>query len=446
MDGATLEQRTMLYAKNLSKLIQKETISEENMADRSKFYEFIQILKEVFPNLFNACQLQDFNGSFIMKLKGASQDKPILLMNHYDVVKASGKWKYPPFAGEIADGKIWGRGTLDNKGGLWAMLQAGEELVSSGFMPKNDVYFMSTCMEECDGSGAESISKYLQQNNIKFDMVLDEGGMIVKEPMDGVKGDYAMIGVGEKGCADLKFVARSSGGHASTPGKNTPLVRLAKFMVAVENKNLFKAKMLATICETFKRLSQSMSGAYKFVFKNVKLLKPLLIKVMPKLSNTANAMLKTTVAFTMAKASDGSNVLPQEAYVIANMRYSHHQGKEDSIRAIKNLADKYDIETIVLDGGNPSGITDYNGKPFKFIEKAINNIYPQVKTSPYIMTGASDSRYMQNFSDHCIRFTPFYIDNDQLDSIHAVNENLDLKCLAPAVDFYKYVLTEYNND
>jgi carboxypeptidase PM20D1 len=188
-----------------------------------------------------------------------------------------------------------------------------------------------------------------------------------------------------------------------------------------------------------------MGGFYKFIFKNVKLLKPLLIKIMPKMSTTANAMLKTTVAFTMAKASDGSNVLPQEAYVIANMRYSHHQGKEDSINAIKKLADKYNVETVVLDGGNPSSITDYNGKPFKFVEKAINKVYPNVKTSPYIMTGASDSRYMQSFSEHCIRFTPFYISNEQLDSIHAVNENLDLKCLAPAVDFYKYVLTEYDN-
>ena len=441
-----MDERTTLYASTLSKLIQIETISEENMVDRSKFYNFIDTLKTTFPSLFSKCELKDFNGSFILKLKGKSSKKPIMLMNHYDVVKASGNWKYPPFSGTIAQDKLWGRGTLDNKGGLWAMLQAGEELAKQDFVPANDIYFTSTCMEECDGSGADAISKYLLENNIKFDMVLDEGGMIVQEPMDGVKGAFAMIGVGEKGCADLKFVARSDGGHASTPGKNTPLVRLAKFMVAVEKKKLFKAKMSNTICETFKRLSTCMSGGLKFVFKNVKVLKPLLIKVMPMLSNTANAMLKTTVAFTMAKASDGSNVLPQEAYVIANMRYSHHQGRDDSINAIKKLASKYDIETIVLDGGNPSGLTDYNSNQFKFIEGLVKKVYPSVKTAPYIMTGASDSRYMQVVSDHCIRFTPFYISNEQLDSIHAINENVDLKCLAPAVDFYKLVLTEYNND
>ncbi len=441
-----MEKRNNLYAKTLSSLIQHETISENKDMDKGKFYAFIELLKTTFPNIFSKCEYKDFDGSFLLCWKGKTSEKPILLMNHFDVVKAGANWKYPPFGGVVQEGKVWGRGTLDNKGGLWAMLQGAEELCVNGFEPKSDIYFISTCMEECDGSGAEAISKYLFDKGLKFDLVLDEGGMIVKEPMDGVKGAFAMIGVGEKGCADLKFVARSDGGHASTPGKNTPLVRLGKFMVAVEKKNLFKAKISPTICETFKRLSSDMSGGLKLVFKNVKLLKPLLIKVMPKVSNTANAMLKTTVAFTMAKASDGSNVLPQEAYVIANMRYSHHQGKDESIKAIKELADKFNIETIVLDGGNPSGLTDYNSKQFKFVEKAINKIYPEVKTTPYIMTGASDSRYMQCLSDNCIRFTPFYIDNEQLDSIHAVNENVDVKCLAPAVDFYKYVLREYNYD
>ena len=189
-----------------------------------------------------------------------------------------------------------------------------------------------------------------------------------------------------------------------------------------------------------------MTGGLKFVFKNSKLLKPILIKILPDVSNVANAMLKTTVAFTMAKASEGSNVLPQEAYVVANMRYSHHQGCKDSIKAIKKLAEKYDIETVVLDAGYPSPLSDYNSNAFKFVEKAITKIYPDVKTAPYVMTGASDSRYMQCVSDNCIRFTPFYINVEQLESIHAVDENVDLQALSPAVDFYRYILTEYNND
>lgn len=437
-----IDARTKRYAETLSRLIQKETISVENEKDRTKFYEFQELLKETFPNIFSVCTFEDFDGSFLMKWSGKGENEPVLLMNHQDVVEASGDWKYPPFSGTIAHGKVWGRGTLDTKGGLWAMLQAADELASEGFVPNVDVYFISTCMEECSGLGAEVISRELRNRSLHFSMVLDEGGMILDEPLDGVQGAYAMIGIGEKGCVDLKFIARSDGGHASTPGKNTPLVRLAKFMAAVEKKDIFKAKMSNTVTEMFTRLSVSMRGWMRFLFKNVRLFKPLLVKIMPKVSTVANAMLETTIAFTMAKGSDGANVLPQEAWVVANMRYSHHQGKEDSIETITKLAKKYDVETVVLDPGYASPLSSYTSEAFRLIERAVGEVFPNVKTSPYVMNGASDCRYMSRISENCLRFTPLFINGEQLDSIHGIDENVDLATLAPAVDFYRYVLKE----
>ena len=213
------DTRTQAYAQRLSALIQAETISAEHQQDKTKFYEFQHLLRQMFPALFSICDHEDFNGSFLLRWKGVSQDNPILLMNHHDVVEATGTWKYPPFSGTIAEGKLWGRGTLDTKGGLWAMLQAAEELAAAGYVPKKDVYFLSACTEETDGTGADTISRTLQERGIRFSMVLDEGGMILEEPISGAKGTFAMIGLGEKGCADLKFIARSAGGHASTPGK-----------------------------------------------------------------------------------------------------------------------------------------------------------------------------------------------------------------------------------
>ena len=117
------------------------------------------------------------------------------------------------------------------------MLRAADELAKEGFVPTRDTYFMTTCCEETSGNGADTISKALLDRGIRFALTLDEGGMILTEPMAGAKGQYAMVGVGEKGYVDLKFTARSTGGHASTPSKNTPLVRLGKFMAAAEKKN-----------------------------------------------------------------------------------------------------------------------------------------------------------------------------------------------------------------
>lgn len=437
-----IDSRTEGYAQGLSRLIQMETVSVKNQTDRSKFYQFHDLLRQEFPNLFSACEFEDFNGSILLRWKGRSAAAPILLMNHHDVVEASGDWKYPPFSGAIAEGKVWGRGTLDTKGGLWAMLQAAEELVTEGFIPAQDTYFLSACTEETDGSGANAISKELQNRGIRFSMVLDEGGMILPEPIGGAKGVFAMVGLGEKGYADLKFIARSQGGHASTPGKNTPLVRLGKFMAAVEKSNVFKADIPPAIAQMFKKLSSTMSQPLKFILGHPGFFKPVLLKVIPLVSTAAGAMLKTTLAFTQAKGSDGSNVLPQEAYVVGNMRYSHHQGRDASIEAVRKLAAKFDIETVVLEPGFASPLSRYDSDAFRLVERAVNAAYPGVITSPYLMTGASDSRFLSRVCDNCIRFAPFKISNEQMASVHGINENVDIDTLAPAVDFYKFIIRE----
>ena len=363
-------------------------------------------------------------------------------MNHHDVVEASGEWTHPAFSGAIADGKVWGRGTLDTKGGLAMMFQAAEELIKEGFTPKRDTYFVTACTEEIGGEGGDAISQELVKRNMKFHMVLDEGGMIMHEPIGGANGTFAMIGVGEKGYVDLKFIAKSNGGHASAPGKNTPLVRLGKFMAEAEKAECFDVYMSDTVKEMLSRFAPTMSGIMKTACSNVNSFKPVLKKVMPAISPAGAALLRTTLAFTMSKGSDGTNVIPQEAWVVGNMRFSHHQGKKSSIDAIAKLAKKYDIETIVTDDGIESGITDFKGDAFRFIEKAVKEIFPDYRPVPYIMNAATDSRYFNRVCDNCLRFVPFKINNQQLDSIHGIDENVDIETLAPAVDFYRYIIKE----
>ena len=266
--------------------------------------------------------------------------------------------------------------------------------------------------------------------------------MILEEPMAGAKGTFAMVGLGEKGCADLKFIARSAGGHASTPGKNTPLVRLGKFMAAAEKADLFEGDISPVVCEMLKRISSTMNQPLKFILGHAKALKPILLKVIPSVSATAGAMLKTTLAFTMAQGSAGYNVLPQEAWVIGNMRFSHHQGGPSSFEEVRKLAEKYDIEMEILDPGFSSSLSDYNTHAFRLVEQAVTQVFPGVITTPYLMTGASDCRYMSRVSDNCLRFAPFRITQEQMGAIHGLNENVDLSALAPAVDFYKYIITE----
>ena len=279
------ETRNETYAKILSSLIQVKTVSSVGQTDLSAFYRFHDLMKKTFPHFFAAVTVEKFEGSLLMRWPGRDSSKePILLMSHHDVVEANGKWEHGPFSGAIADGKVWGRGTLDTKGNLWAMLQAADELAAEGFVPQRDTYFVTACNEETTGRGGDTISRTLQERGLRFFMVLDEGGMIMDAPIAGVKGTFAMIGVGEKGAVNLKFIARSGGGHASTPEKNTPLVRLGKFMAAAERSHCFTIEMSPTVQEMLRRLFVGMPGPMKLAAEQIGLLKGIVAPVLPAFS------------------------------------------------------------------------------------------------------------------------------------------------------------------
>ena len=148
-----------------------------------------------------------------------------LLMSHHDVVEANGDWEHPPFSGELDEqGRLWGRGTVDTKASLFCILTRWKKRSGKASLPEGDVYIASGCTEEFSGEGAPLTAAWLKEQGVHLKFLIDEGGMILDEPIGGVKGTYAMVGVLEKGYGDLKFTARGKGGHASAPGRNTPLV------------------------------------------------------------------------------------------------------------------------------------------------------------------------------------------------------------------------------
>ena len=434
-------ERAESYGKRLAKMIQQETISSRYEPEREKFYRFHETLEELFPKVHETCEKHVFDGSLLFKWSGSGKHEPILLMSHQDVVEAGGEWEHEPFRGDIDEtGRVWGRGTVDTKGSLFCIFTAVEELIAEGFRPECDVYIASSCTEEWSGNGAPLTVEYLKKNGVHLALLLDEGGMIIEEPVAGVKGIYGMVGVVEKGYGDVKFIAKGSGGHASAPKKNTPLVRLAKFMLEVEKHNPFKAQFTPTVREMFRRMAPNMDFGMKLIFANMWLFEPILVKLLPTISSAGGAMIRTTLAFTMAKGADGLNVLPQEAYITGNMRFIHHQDNEESIRLVTELARKYDIETEVIYQDAPCPIVDYKGDAFQLIEEVAAEVYPGVGISPYVMTGGTDAKYYKEVSENCIRFAPLYIDSQQYASIHGLNENIYQGVLPKGVDFYKMII------
>ncbi len=431
--------RSERYAHTLSKLIQAKTVSCRNQTDLSTFYAFHQLLRETFPRLFTVCEVEDFSGGLLLRWRGRGEKEPILLMNHHDVVEAEGDWTYPPFSGTVSDGKVWGRGAIDTKGGLFAMLQAADELAKEGFVPAQDVYFESARDEENDSISADLISRELVRRGVRFSLVLDEGGMIEREPIAGAEGLFAMIGVAEKSYIDLKFTARSAGGHASTPEKNTPLVRLGRFMAEVEDSDIFDVSLTPPVAEMLRRMAPTFSDERRTQFADTASLAHDRA-ALDALPSMLRAMTRTTLAFTMARGSEGRNILPQEAWVIGNMRASAHQGITVSVAAVRRLAEKYGLSVEILEDGFPAAVTDYRGEAFRRVECAVKAVCPEAIPVPYIMTGATDARFMTRVSDNCLRFLPLRVSGEQHARMHGVDENVDVAALPVAVDFYKAII------
>lgn len=434
------EQESLRLAKKLSEMIKYDTTSHAGVDEAEKFRGFHKVLEALFPLVHKNLEKTEIDGNLLYYWKGKSSKKPILLMSHQDVVPAEGQWEHNPFSGDIADGKVHGRGASDTKCSVMSFFEAVEQLLTEGYTPECDVYLASSCTEEWAGDGAPKIVEELKRRGVELFMLCDEGGGIIADPIGGVHGNFAMIGVFEKGKADVKFTAKSTGGHASAPAANTPIARLAAFENEIETHSPFKKKLSLEVASMFKSLAPYASFGLKLVLGNIPIFKPLLLAVLPKISTQAGAMLRTTVAFTMQSGSDAVNVIPQEASVCANMRFIPHQGEKESLEIIKKCAEKHGLEMEILHSNDFTPPVNINGEAFKLMEDVIEKTFPGLPSSPYVMTGATDAQFYQPICKNCLRFAPVIYGPEQMKGMHGLNENIEYNCLPGAVRFYKNLI------
>lgn len=425
-------------------MIRCETISVRESGPAEKFARYRAELEQLFPLVHERLERTLIGDAMLFKWRGTDPARgAVVLMAHSDVVPAAGEWDHPPFAGEIADGCVWGRGAMDTKGSLCALFNAVEELLAEGFMPPCDVYLASSNNEEIMGDGAPNTVTWLTDHGVKLDLVLDEGGAVIEAPMPGLDGKYAMLGVLEKGYADVRFTAVSAGGHSSTPPKGTPLARLAAFVNRVETRPPFPVKITPPVKAMFAAMAPDMAFPFRLLFGNLWLFGPLLKRVIPKVSGQAGALLHTTCAFTMAQGSDAPNVIPAEASVTANLRFMVHQGREASLQALEKLANKYGLRMEVLYACDCSPVVDVHSAGYAYIRQCVREVFPEAGIAPYVMLGGTDAKHYAKVCDCALRFAPTVLTPQQLASMHARNENLSVDALARAVAFYRRVLTGY---
>ena len=429
----------------LGAMIRVPTVSRHEYEDLTQFYCFHELLEQLFPLIHANLQKTVLNGTLLYRWKGSDPALlPILFMGHQDVVPASDEgWSVPAFSGAVKDGCLYGRGTLDCKGTMYVQLQAVEELLAEGFAPPCDVYLEYSINEETSGAGAAAATRYLQDQGIRFALVMDEGGAVIEEAIPGMAKPYAVIGVTEKGYMDVRITARGKGGHSSTPPRNTPAARLFAFANEIERKRPFRKKLIPEVKEMFRQMAPALPGSLRFLLGNLWLTKSLVMAVMPKVSPFGEALMATTCCFTQMKGSDAANVIPKEPYLIANLRTSVHQNCEESLAVLEKYGKKYDLEFEVLQQRDASPVSDIHSKAYGFVTKTIREHFPDAGVSPYLIMGGTDCRHFHALTDTALRFAPIRMTNKQNDSCHAVDENVTLSALAEGVRFYKRFLKDY---
>lgn len=434
------------YAADFSKMIQVETLSyrkdKENIAQFLKMHE---VMKGIFPHVYKVMEQTVFEGgSLLFKWAGKSSEKPIVLMAHQDVVPANPNgWDFEPFCGTVTEDEILGRGTLDTKSTLYGIFKAVDELIESNYQPEHDVYISSSTDEEISGDGALKSVEYLKEHSVMPYLVLDEGGAIVTGSLPSASMPIALIGVLEKGYCNIKFTAIGKGGHSSTPPKNSPLTRVAKFIADVENNFPLKTKMIPEVADIFKKAAPSMSFGYRYLFGNMWLFKHLITFLLPKINSYGRALLSTTIAFTMSKGSDAENVIPSEAYVLANLRTHPIQDIKASFDVLEKIASKYDVKAELLSGREASPISSTSNAAYKYLIQMITENFPDVLVSPYIMLGGTDCRFFSEMTESAFRFSPARMNNEELKKIHGKNEAIKKSSIVEAVNFYKSFIVNH---
>jgi len=439
------EETKRAYAEGLGKMVRIVTIAQPGIVNPEPFRALQRTMDEIFPHVAQTVEKVQFPaGSLLYRWKGLDPDAaPIVFMAHQDVVPAPAEgWKRPPFSGMYEEGEVHGRGTFDTKGTLFAFFQAAEELIAEGFQPPRDIYLASSCDEEIMGEGARQTVQWLKAKGIRPSLVLDEGGAIVDGVLPTVSTPMALLGVLEKGYVDLRIVARSHGGHSSTPPKNTPIARLSGFVVELERHSPMKAKMIPEVEHMFAAAAPSMGFGFRFLFGNLWLFRPLVTWLLPKINSYGRALMSTTVAFTRIQGSEANNVIPSEAALVVNMRPHPIQDLEASVDAIRKVAKNYDLEVEVIKATACSPIVDAESPAFKKLVNSIHTVFPDVLVSPYVILGGTDARHYQEICNATVRFSPVRVTNDDLKKMHGLNESIGIDTLAEAVGFYRHLMKE----
>lgn len=437
-------------AAHLADAIRVPTVSHEDPAenDPTAFERLGEVLERNYPLAHQQLELTRFaGGARLYRWPGRSRDAPLLLVAHMDVVPVEpgteGQWEHEAFAGELADGYLWGRGAMDDKLGVVGTLEAVESLLTEGFAPARDVYLAFGHDEEVGGrAGAAKIAEHLRAAGVRPGLVLDEGGAIVEGALPGISEPVALVGIAEKGYLSLRLSVELEGGHSSMPAAEGSIDLLSAALVRIKAAPL-PARLELAPRAMLEALAPATDLGTRLVARNLWLLEGVLLQVMSGKPGPA-ATIRTTTAMTIFNAGTKDNVLPSRAEATLNFRVLPGDD-EASIRAhlVEAIDDeRVQIETVASWPASPT--SDPAAPEFERLSKLIAESFELRLVAPYLVVGATDARHYADLSDAVFRFLPIHFHgDDDRKRMHGSNERISVDDARRAVWFYRRVIESF---
>lgn len=428
----------MTPAERLAALIRIPTVSDPATRDEAAFAAFRQAVAELYPLIEEHLESELVEGAVHLVWRGGGE-APIVLMAHHDVVPVTDqRWRHEPFSGVIADGLVHGRGALDDKGPLVAVLEAIESLLGEGFAPAGDVHVVSGGDEETMGTGALAVAAALATRGVRPSLVLDEGGAVVEGVVPGVSGPLAMIGLTEKGVASVRLTVRSSGGHAAIPPRRQATVRLARALTRLERRRFPPRSNPAVVAMATALLPRLPKPAAAVLGRRAAA--PALGPLLGLLGGAAGALVRTTVAVTRLKAGEAVNVLAAEATADLNIRIAPGDSVQGVLDRLRRVIGDESVTIELVEGHEPAPLSRAAGPAWDRVAAAVRVAYPAALPVPYVMVQASDARHFTDLGADVYRFMPFAITAEELAAIHGADERVSIAALDAAIAFHRNLL------
>lgn len=410
------------------------------------FVEMHRLLRAHFPLTHDIGEVIDVPPHGLLIRVPAAADcaaadaDPVVLMAHMDVVPVGDvtRWAQDPLGGDVVDGVIWGRGTLDDKGQLVAVIAAVESFLADGRRPARDVWLSFGSDEEVMGTGAQNAVELLRRRGVSPWFVLDEGGAVASGAFPGLTRPLGVVGVSEKGVLSLRLTASGRGGHASRPAKGGPAARMAAAITRLERRP-FPAHLSTATLEMLRRLRPHLPRPARPLLDRAERFPGALARAMVALGPEAAALARTTVAVTTLSGSPAINVTPTAVRAGLNLRIAVGETAAAATERIRRIVGP-GVDVEVEDAHDPSPLSPTDDPAFALLEQTVRDVFPDAVPVPYVMYAATDSRHFTAICPRVYRFAPFRMDAEQRESIHSYDERLGLEDFLDGIRWYRRLL------